>query len=268
MGLLIAVLALCLQPVFSLVIMVPLYTYPGARGLSAWTSLVNTIQSHAEVQYLVIINPDNGPGPTTYPDSNYIDNVAKLNSYDNVNLIGYVDTQYASVPIETVYADIDKYANWADYEQADIALHGIFFDDMTVRDNSTTYEYMSSISNYAYSSFAESSSRPTVVFNPGRKVATRYFRLADYIVEFEDSLSHYRGLASVKRKKLRLRKKQAIIAHTATTSYTKTNQLLTEMYKRKTGAVYMTKEDSYDAISPGQLNSISSIIDRLQDGRR
>lgn len=265
--LLVAILALCLQPVLSLVVMVPLYAYPGGSGLSTWTSLMNIVKAHPDVSYLVIINPDNGPGSTPYPDNEYIDGIARLNSYDNVQLIGYVDTWFASVPLETVYANIDKYANWAEYEQADIALHGIFFDAMTAKANSTAYEYMSSVSNYAYSAFADGSRKPTVVFNPGRKVATAYFKWADYIVEFKDSLAHYKGLTSVKRKKLRMRQKQAIVAHTATVGPVKLQSMLKEMYKRRIGAVYMTKEYGYDGISPVQLSNISGIIDRLQNGR-
>jgi len=255
MRLLIAILALYLRPVFSLIVMVPLYAYLGGSGLSAWTSLTNIIRSHPEVQYLVVINPDSGPGSTTYPDSNYIDGVARLNSFSNVNLIGYVDTWFTSVALETVYANIDKYADWAAYEQADIALHGIFFDDMTTNANTTAYDYMSSVSNYAYSSFADSS-RPTVVFNPGCKVDATYFRWADYIIEFEDSLLQYKGLASVKRKKLALRQKQAIIAHTATPGPAELKQLLSNMYKQHIGAVYMTTECCYDVMSSGQLDNI------------
>ncbi|GAB7343678.1 hypothetical protein MBLNU457_1665t1 [Dothideomycetes sp. NU457] len=267
MQLLIALLALFLHPALSLIIMVPLYAYPGDHTTSAWTSLTQTIATHPEVSYLIIINPSSGPGSDTYPDSNSIAAIAQLNSFPNVNLIGYIDTRDTSTALQTIFSNIDKYANWASYEQSDIALRGIFFDDMSSSDNATVYEYMTAASNYAYSAFAESSSGPTVVLNPGRKVGAKYFRLADYVIEFEDSLARYKGLASVKRKKLRMRKKQAIVAHSTTVGQGKLEKMVTEMYKRRMGAVYLTKEGGYDGMSPDQLANISGIVDRLQNGR-
>ena len=260
-----AIIALCLQPVFSLVIMVPLYVYPDGKGLSAWKSLTTIIRNHPQVQYLVIINPDSGPGSGDYPDSNYIDGVSKLNTFDNVNLVGYVDTWYTSVPLDTVYANIDKYANWANYADANITINGIFFDDMTNNANHTAYDYMSSVSNYAYSSFSDSSS-PTVVFNPGCKVDATYFQWADYVIEFEDSLSDYKGLGPIKRKKLQMREKQAIIAHTANPDLVKLQQLLTPIYNQHIGSVYMTKQCCYNGISSGQLRDMSTMIGKMQRG--
>ena len=107
-------------PSHSLSIIFPLYLYPGDNA-SAWSDVTSTIEAYPTVQWQIIVNPNSGPGTTGYPsDPNIITGVAKLNSYSNVNTVGYVDTAHASKDVADVNAEVDTYASWAGYAAADI----------------------------------------------------------------------------------------------------------------------------------------------------
>jgi len=76
----------------------------------------------------VIVNPFNGPGPGPLPDENYTREIQHLNSYSNVQTIGYISTNYGKREIENVVKDVKIYAAWA--EQGDrIGMKGIFLDE-------------------------------------------------------------------------------------------------------------------------------------------
>jgi len=260
--------ALLLQPVLSLVVLVPLYIYP-SNGAVAWQSLITVIRNHPGVQYLIIINPNSGPGPKNYPDANYVNGVSQLHAFANVKMIGYVDTLYMRNSIDTVNANVDKYASWTDYA-TNITLKGIFFDDMTDSADQSAFDYMSSVSNHARSAFAAKNGNndSTIVFNPGCKVDSTYFQWANYIVEFENALADYPGLATIKRNKPKMRQKQAIIAHSADVGSTQMQTILKPIYKQSIGAVYMTQQCCYNGIDTQQLSNVSSIIASLkQNGK-
>ena len=96
----------------SMFILLPLYIYPGTSA-SAWSNATAAIAAYPKVQWQIIINPNSGPGTTSYPtDSNYIAGISKLNSYPNVITLGYVDTNFAKRAYSAVTSDIDVYAKW------------------------------------------------------------------------------------------------------------------------------------------------------------
>lgn len=259
-----ALCALLLQPALSLVVLVPLYIYPFENAV-AWQPLMTVIGNHPAVQYLIIINPNSGPGPDNYPDANYVDGVSQLYAFPNVKMIGYVDTLYMRNSQDTVNANVDKYASWTDYA-TNITLQGIFFDDMTDSMDQSALGYMSVVSNYARSAFATKNGNndTTIVFNPGCKVDATYFQWADYVVEFENALVDYPGLAAIKRRKPRMRQKQAIIAHSADVGSSEMQSMLKPIYKQSIGAVYMTQQCCYNDIDTQQLSNVSSIIARFK----
>lgn len=79
-------------PSSSLFIILPLYLYPG-ESASAWSSVTSTIEAYPGIQWQVVVNPNSGPGTKSMPtDTNFIDGIAKLNSYPNVMTVGYVLT--------------------------------------------------------------------------------------------------------------------------------------------------------------------------------
>ena len=173
-----------------LFIILPLYLYPGDNGV-AWNDVFSTIEAYPAAQWQAVINPNSGPGTTGYPsDSNFISGIAKLNSYPNVNTVGYVDTAYGNKDISAVNAETDVYASWAGYSGANIAIGGIYFDDVSSEETGSIYSYYQTVAAHARSSFKSSAH---VVFNPGYRAPTQLFSYADTIVEFEDSLANYEG---------------------------------------------------------------------------
>lgn len=91
------------------------------------------LDAHANVNFTIIVNPFNGPGLTQYPENNFVTEIGKLNAYENVRLVGYVRTTWATRDVSTVLADISTYSGWSALESFDdnstIALAGIFFDE-------------------------------------------------------------------------------------------------------------------------------------------
>ncbi len=76
----------------------------------------------------MIVNPDSGPGDGALPNEQYTEAVAKLSSYPNAELLGYVRTGYATRNITEVLGDINVYAGWSS-SNSSLAMHGIFLDE-------------------------------------------------------------------------------------------------------------------------------------------
>lgn len=63
-------------------------------------------------------------------DTNYIREVARLNSIPNVCTIGYVRIDYCKRDITEVYQDIENWAGWSrDFSNTGLGVHGIFIDE-------------------------------------------------------------------------------------------------------------------------------------------
>lgn len=90
-------------------ILLPLYIYP-LQG--AWDFVTTAVAKYPDVPFNIIVNPNSGPGVTDdYPESDYIDAVASLNVYPNVNLLGYVDTAYMSKSTDKVATEVETCKN-------------------------------------------------------------------------------------------------------------------------------------------------------------
>jgi hypothetical protein len=108
------------------------------------------INSHPSVDFVVVINPANGPGPDVLPDSIYAQEIYKLNRYANVRTLGYVPMDYGKRPIEKAYADIARYVGWGN-QYPQLAMQGIFLDESPqVGDNHNT-TYVENIRKYVKS---------------------------------------------------------------------------------------------------------------------
>jgi hypothetical protein len=75
-----------------------------------------------------VINPSSGPGTSTLPDSNWIREITKLNSYKNVKSIGYVSIAYGKRSLDTVTEHVNHYAQWPSGDPG-LTMHGIFVDE-------------------------------------------------------------------------------------------------------------------------------------------
>ena len=86
------------------------------------------MEAHPKLNFVVIVNPESGPGDSQFPDDNYDPEIRKLNSYLNVQTIGYVRTGYATRNISDVISEVNTYAGWYS-KSPELAMHGIFFDE-------------------------------------------------------------------------------------------------------------------------------------------
>jgi hypothetical protein len=147
-------------------VLVPLYIYPSP---TAWEPLWVAVDSHPELDFLVVVNPNNGPGPDMLPDANYIEVLARLTAAPNVKVIGYVHCSYGKRLLDELVAEVSAYRGWthaserredgkvclflcsilcsqaADRSVQAIVVDGIFFDEVP---SSTVFvQYMTSLAN-------------------------------------------------------------------------------------------------------------------------
>ncbi|MCJ1453224.1 hypothetical protein MMC28_003570 [Mycoblastus sanguinarius] len=222
----------------SMFILLPLYADPSGVP-SAWSNVTAAIAAYPKVHWQVIINPDSGPGTMSYPtDPNYIAGISKLNSYPNVITLGYVDTSYSNRAYSSVTSDIDVYASWASYTNANISIGGIFFDDVVGQNAGTNavVTYYHNASAYAYEQVP--SDVTPVVFNPGSLGPQQLFQYCDTMVEFESPLSSYQGVTTIKTIPSGYADQSAILVYNATAT-ANVNSLVHTMAQNGVEAVYI-----------------------------
>jgi hypothetical protein len=122
-----------------------------------------------------VVNPDSGPGSSF--DSNYGLVVSAARSR-GVQLLGYINTNYAALPIATVDQEISEYQIW-------YGITDIYLDDSS-----------SSATDLAYYQQATAAVRATnadavVMLNPGTYPDQSYMSLGDLINVFEQPYSAF-----------------------------------------------------------------------------
>jgi hypothetical protein len=137
-------------------IIVPLYIYPEE---GAWDPLYTAyvplllahfrVDAHPQMQFLVIINPHDGPRNDTLLDPNYEREIPVLNSKQNVRTIGYVRTGKATRNISEVRDGVSIYASWATNKTANYQMHGIFFDETPNNYTSNGVSFMTDVTQFA-----------------------------------------------------------------------------------------------------------------------
>ncbi|KAH7147064.1 Spherulation-specific family 4, partial [Dactylonectria estremocensis] len=146
--------------------------------------LFNAVKAHVYIPWLIVINPYNGPGESGLPgnnDPNVISGVSPLNENSNVNLIGYLPINYARASIDEVTANSTNWVSWSAYEDADISINGIFFDE-----SYADADYMHTVVTLAREAFDHPI---TVVCNFGVMVSVEYYALCDIVLGFESCLN-------------------------------------------------------------------------------
>ena len=238
-------------------IILPLYIYPLS---GAWTPVFNAISSTPSVHWQVVVNPNSGPGPAnTYPSSDYITALKQLNSYPNVETIGYVRTNYTNRPLSQVTTDVQTYAHWATYTTSNISVNGIFFDEAPYANLAAPIQYMSNASSFAYDTIPTANTK--VVFNPGTSAtAVQYFNYADTIVEFEDYYTAYKNQTTINTFPSGGRTQSAVLVHTYTGSTATLQSLVHTGIANKLASMYFTDDCCYnDLIILGHLASAFSM---------
>jgi hypothetical protein len=161
-------------------ILVPLYTYPTDP---MWTTLSASLTKYTQANFLIIINPDSGPGQHTLNNTDYVKGITKLKNHSNAEIIGYVHTSYGNRSISDTQSDVSTYSSWP----TGIRPSGIFFDEAATSQSNVSY--YQNITAYVRSQF---SSTATVLLNPGVVPTTNdYFNFASQIVIHEVSYKSY-----------------------------------------------------------------------------
>jgi hypothetical protein len=175
-----------------------------------------------------------------------------LNSYSNVQAIGYVHTSYMAETTDAVNANVTTYAGWSKYTDSDISVKGIFFDEATNEESQTAYDYMSTVA-----SNARDQGLDYVIFNPGTAVtASQFFDAADLIVISEVAYSTYTE-STVHSVPQQYRNQSAIILHD-TPSGTDLTSVTSGLESDGLGAFYATGDCCYQSVS--MLGDLSSAM--------
>jgi len=186
-------------------VLVPLYIYPSPKS---WEPLFVAARSYPSQEFVVIVNPDNGPGSFPAPDCNYLRDLLELSSLNNVTILGYIYCSYGDRALAEMETDIQVYRGWigqsvclpdprqpeADSSKStpggSVRIDGIFVDEVPFE---TEYiDYLTSISQVVKESLGGSDKGPSIViYNPGIFVEPAFYGLADYIVVFENAASEW-----------------------------------------------------------------------------
>ncbi|KAI4658492.1 uncharacterized protein J4E92_006539 [Alternaria infectoria] len=202
-------------------ILLPLYVYPSA---GAWDPLYAAAKAHRNVDFNVIINPCSGPCMGSLPDQVYLDEVPKLRAYPNIRTLGYVATDYADKPIESLLAEIDTYARWPKVTNiTKMRVDGIFLDETPSTYDEDAYAYLKT-ANQAIKNNTAFSDRfvahnpgliPTSILTSPTVLQESYLNLTDLTVVFEETFDKWLDrdvMVPLQAHKIR-RSKLAVILH-------------------------------------------------------
>ncbi|KAF7587107.1 hypothetical protein BBP40_007713 [Aspergillus hancockii] len=159
-----------------------------------YVHLARPIESYPNLHFLVIVNPNSGPGAPPLPDANYVREIARLNSYANVDTLGYIAIRYCRKPLCEVLEEIQTYATWAhDYVSTGLGVKGIFFDETPNLYSSDAAEYLAGLQSYIKGTPGLLGKR-LIVHNPGTPPDAALGNLgADLILTCEEAYSRYRS---------------------------------------------------------------------------
>jgi hypothetical protein len=119
-----------------------------------------------------------------WPSSQYIDAIERLNKFQNVQTLGYINTDGRKTDNATARTEIATYAGWSNVSQ-NLGLSGIYFDQTPYQDENDVRAYPRNISTTVRQSDGFGR-MPLVVHNPGRVPDKEYItHEADITIVFE-----------------------------------------------------------------------------------
>ncbi|KAM7212636.1 Spherulation-specific family 4, partial [Rhypophila decipiens] len=122
-------------------ILIPLYIYPSENG-KRWAPLFEAVNKYQDMSFVVIVNPNSGPGRGPTPDVNYISVLEALTTFDNVTILGYVPVCWANRDISEVSRDIRAYYRWEENNLESMRIDGIFLDEAPSKETEENVIYM------------------------------------------------------------------------------------------------------------------------------
>ena len=154
----------------------PLYSWPIDGN---WDEVYTALKNNPTTQFNIIINPSSGPGEYP-PNSDYTGGVAKLNSYSNCHVYGYLRVGFTDRSLSDVSDDAHNYAQWQSHKNEDIHLDGIFVDEAP--DSLDKLDYMKNVHDSIHSAFPNGIKIWT---NPGATIPHEFYEYADTVTAFE-----------------------------------------------------------------------------------
>lgn len=239
----------------SLLILVPLYVYPDS-STSAWSNVIAAIAANDQVQWQIVVNPNSGPG-TYPPDPDYITALSELNRHPNVTTVGYVATNYTKIPPDSLTSQIDVYAQWASYTDANISVSGIFFDEVNNTASDDVYTYYQEAADYVKDKMPSDVS--PVIFNPGASAPAQLFDYADTIVQYENALSSYRDEETIDDFQPGFNDQTCVMIHSASGDVD-VKALVQSMEDRGIQSVYFGADCCYHVFDSELLTSLASAV--------
>ncbi|KAK6542251.1 hypothetical protein TWF694_006214 [Orbilia ellipsospora] len=171
--------------------------YFGPEDTAAWNKVFTQINKYQNsIAFTVIINPDNGPGPTSQI-SRYASTIKTLSQYNNVNIIGYVHQSWGE---RDITPDVNT---WLKYFPKQ--LDGFFLDEMPSVGTTASLKAVSANNGYvkqkAASNFRQNK-QGMVVQNPGTEVDSGFYSLAynaDVMIVLENTVNYFPVWAAMTR---------------------------------------------------------------------
>jgi hypothetical protein len=157
-------------------IIVPLYLYPDVwvGPPYNWTPIIIAKTAYPDIDFLCIINVNNGPDTSLNTD--FQTGIAQLKAV-GCRFLGYVYTLYGKRAIADVKADIDLWYSLYGSDNID----GIHFDEFA---STTGYE---AYYNELYDCVKTKGGRVIVYVNPGTGLVESYFNSFDICCVWENS---------------------------------------------------------------------------------
>lgn len=255
-------------PTLATKLLLPLYQYP-LDG--SWDDVYSTIEANPNLGFQIILNVDCGPGDGSAPNSDFATGTARLNSYSNVETLGYVHTLFGDASQEEVIQNVTAWAAWNAYTGANTAIKGIFFDEIHNEEGSTTdVTYVQALVEAASSAFGTYAF--TSMLNPGSKPEhLEYYDIANYVVVFETVASDYTDSVLTENIPTGYANQSAILipdfASAGTAS--EAQSWLQSMVAAGVGSAHILDYDYIQATTadqPAALGSIASALADLQVG--
>jgi len=218
----------------------PLYIYPFNQS---WDAVISSIAANPGLNYQIVVSPYLA---NQYPDLNYIAGLSSLNSFSNVQTLGYIHTTWAARDIEEVKREIDAYAGLSSYVDSDISMDGIFFDETPSRSSNETSEYLQNITTYAREAF--SPSKAHIAFNPGVPVNESFYEIADTINIFENTYSAF-NLTTLDVVDWDLLARSTYAIHSFTGDAEEHQDLISNLSDSNVGGFLITTETGYTSLS-------------------
>ncbi|KAH8647893.1 cell surface protein [Xylariales sp. PMI_506] len=150
-------------------VVMPLYIYPLTE--TTWKPLYDAIANNPEVNFLVVVNPNSGPGGAPLPGRDYEREVPRLNAFANVRTVGYVKIDYCKRPLGESCGDVELYAGWGRDHHQSGSIPGMYVEGIYVDETPNHYaeereHYLKHLHEYIREADGLLSPR-MIIHNPG-----------------------------------------------------------------------------------------------------